>query len=111
MHRFSQKDFVFYILLPELFFTEDKAQQHLLCCGEKTTESEDFGSDYRRLVVTDRNRLYLQVVEMCFIIKVCKLQRGRVCVEEQVRGTGKVFQPEGLRDLMTGTAITTLSIL
>lgn len=45
MHRFSQKDFVFYILQHELFFTEDKAQQHLLCCGEKTTESEDFGSE------------------------------------------------------------------
>lgn len=49
---------------------------------------------------------------MCFITKVCKLHRGCVCVEEQVRETGKDFsQKEVFSDLMTGTAIMTLSIL
>lgn len=46
-------------------------------------------------MVTDRNRLQLQVVEMCFIIKVCRIQCGSACMEEQARGTGKRFQPDG----------------
>lgn len=57
--------------------------------SQKTLVVTKGGCGYRE------KQIVTAVVEMCFIIKVCKLHCGRVCVEEQVRGRDKVFQPDG----------------